>query len=168
MKSASEKIPFVPGRMTSVMCASGKTRRSARNAGIVISESPTQFVPRTTTRLILSTISNNNFLQDHADAVIDPDLRTPVQLFLDSFCIRNITQRHGRRHRRIVLNHRLDVDDRADFFQQLAKANRIQSSAAEVVKSVLNRRVYKRATRAREVVDVQNIADRIDVRRQSN
>src|SRR6266852_1295405 len=52
MKSASRKISAVPGRETSVMCALGSTRRSSRRAGTVSTASPTQFVPRTTTRLI--------------------------------------------------------------------------------------------------------------------
>src|ERR1041384_1313032 len=114
MKSASEKMPFVPGRMTSVMCASGKTRLSARSAGIVIRESPTQFVPRTTTRLILSAATlliPIQFLDAHPHTMTATDLRPPVQLLLDTLRVRNITQRHGHGHRRIILNHRLDVDD---------------------------------------------------------
>src|SRR5689334_10000420 len=85
-KVGVRKDPFCAGTSDERDCASGKTRLNARSAGIVIRESPTQFVPRTTTRLILSAgtlLIPTNFLQDHSETVIDSDLRAPVQLFLN-------------------------------------------------------------------------------------
>src|ERR1044072_6679620 len=110
MKSASEKMPFVPGRMTSGMGAAGKTRPSARSAGIVIRESPTQFVPRTTTRLILSAGTLLILLQNRCYPGINAALHAPPQLVPDAFRITNITQRYGPRHPRIVLDDGFDVD----------------------------------------------------------
>src|SRR5205085_7692178 len=46
------------GRVASVMCARGSRRRRARKAGTVITASPTQFAPRTTTRSICSGLSS--------------------------------------------------------------------------------------------------------------
>jgi hypothetical protein len=54
MKSAPSKMPSAHARVASVMRAAGSSRRSSRRAGTVITASPTQFAPRTTTRSIFS------------------------------------------------------------------------------------------------------------------
>jgi hypothetical protein len=53
-KSAPAKMPSAHARVASVTCAPGSKRRSSLSAGTVITASPTQFAPRTTTRSITS------------------------------------------------------------------------------------------------------------------
>ena len=147
MKSASAKIPFAPGRITSVIFASGNTRRRARRAGTVITESPTQFVPRTTTRLILSacTLRHSQIISTELLAARHRLRSAAANQFVADCAsdVRNITQRHRHRNRRIFLDHRFNIDHPADFFQYVAQAHGIHAAATQVIKSKLNFRFDK-------------------------
>src|SRR5512132_3600455 len=100
--------------------------------------------------------------------MVNPDLRSPVQFLSDARRVGNIPQRHWGRQCGIFFYHWFDLYHCTHSSYDVAQADSVETAAAKIVECIGNLRFDKRAASAREIVDIKDVANRIDSRRHAN